>query len=129
MSVPAKTEQLGALESVLAKGDLSKLSEPQRTDYYLKLCNSLGLNPLTQPFEYLTLNNKLVLYAKRACADQLRAIRGIKLSIVSQDQSDGLLTVHVRATDQTGREDEDLGVVNFPDTLRGEARANAILKA
>lgn len=119
----------GAIESVLARGDLSKLTEQQRTDYYIKLCQSLGLNPLTGPFEYLTLNNRLVLYAKRACADQLRKINGITIQIMSQDQNDGLLTVHVRAKDATGREDEDLGVVNFPDTLKGEARANAILKA
>jgi hypothetical protein len=46
----------------------------QRTEYYTRLCSSLGLNPLTQPFEYLTLNGKLVLYAKRAGADQLRKI-------------------------------------------------------
>jgi hypothetical protein len=129
MSVPAKQISASTIEDVIAYGDLSKLTEQQRTDYYVNLCKSLGLNPLTQPFEYLTLNNKLVLYAKRACADQLRKINGISLQVVSQDEKDGLLTVHVRAEDQTGRKDEDLGAVNFPDTLRGEGRANAILKA
>lgn len=131
MTVPLKQEVVStsAIESVIVRGDLSKLNEGQRTEYYVRLCHSLGLNPLTKPFEYLTLNGKLVLYALRACADQLRKINGINLQIISQDQSDGLLTVHVKAKDKDGREDEDLGVVNLPDTLKGDARANAILKA
>ena len=51
MSLPVKSIEIGEIESVLAKGDLSKLTEHQRADYYVKLCQSLGLNPLTQPFE------------------------------------------------------------------------------
>lgn len=118
-----------AIESVLIKGDLSKLNEQQRTEYYMRLCQSIGLNPMTQPFQYLTLNGKLVLYARRDCADQLRKINGISIEIVSQDKSDGLLSIHVRAKDRDGRQDEDLGVVSYPDTLKGEMAANAILKA
>jgi len=124
-AVPTST----TIEDVLIRGDLSKLNEQQRTEYYLRLCNSIGLNPMTQPFQYLTLNGKLVLYARRDCADQLRKINGISIEIVSQDRSDGLLSVHVRAKDKDGRMDEDLGVVAFNDNLRGEAAANAILKA
>ena len=118
-----------AIESVLIKGDLSKLNEQQRTEYYMRLCQSIGLNPMTQPFQYLTLNGKLVLYARRDCADQLRKINGISIEIVSQDKIDGLLSIHVRAKDRDGRQDEDLGVVSFPETLKGEMAANAILKA
>ena len=132
MTIPMRQQSAptpATIEDVLVKGDLSKLTEHQRTDYYLNLCKSIGLNPLTQPFEYLTLNGKLVLYAKRACADQLRKINGISLHIVSQEQADGLLTIHVKAKDSTGREDEDLGVVSFPEGLKGDARANTVLKA
>jgi hypothetical protein len=137
MSVPSRNEianvstlpSATAIESVLIKGDLSKLTEQQRSEYYMRLCHSIGLNPMTQPFQYLTLNGKLVLYARRDCADQLRKINGISVEIVSQDKADGLLSVHVRAKDRDGRADEDLGVVAFPDTLKGEAAANTILKA
>ena len=96
---------------------------------FQRVCHSLGLNPLTQPFEYITLNGKLRLYAKRDAADQLRKINGISIEIVSQEVSDGCLTVHVRAIDRNSRRDEDLGVVPFSDALKGEARANQILKA
>jgi hypothetical protein len=134
MTLPARREEIQApsataIEAVLIKGDLSKLNEEQRTEYYMRLCNSIGLNPMTQPFQYLTLNGKLVLYARRDCADQLRKINGISIKIVSQDKSDGLLSIHVQATDRDGRMDEDLGVVSFPETLKGDMAANTILKA
>ena len=132
MSIPAKAVQLptaNTIEDVLIKGDLSKLTERQRTEYYMRVCQSIGLNPMTKPFSYLTLNGKLVLYATRDCADQLRKIHGISIEILSQDKADGLLTVHVRAKDRDGRMDEDLGVVAFGDHLKGEIAANTILKA
>jgi hypothetical protein len=37
--------------------------------------------------------------------------------------------VHVRAKDRDGRIDEDLGVVPFAEQLRGDVRANTIMKA
>ncbi len=49
------------LEKVLIKGDLAELSPPQRVQYYTQVCESLGLNPLTKPFDYIVLNNKLTL--------------------------------------------------------------------
>jgi hypothetical protein len=129
MNVPARTVARGdVIESVIAKGDLSKLTELQRTQYYVQLCQSMGLNPHTQPFAYITLNGKLTLYAKRDAADQLRKINGISIEVISRNIEDGLFTVHVRATDRSNRTDEDFGVVALPDTLKGEARANTILK-
>jgi len=115
-------------DDVIARGDLSKLSSEQRVVHYHNVCRSLGLNHLTQPFMYVTLGGKLVLYAKRDAADQLRKINSINIEIVSRTVQDGLLTVHVRATDKGGRKDEDFGVVSIAG-LRGEAAANAMLKA
>lgn len=132
MSVPMKQVNGDAgnvMESVIAKGDLGKLTPDERVRYYNAVCNSMGLNPLTQPFAFITLNNKLTLYALRTCADQLRKINGVSLEIVSREVAHDILTIHVRAKLPDGRSDEDLGAVSFPDTLRGEARANAELKA
>ena len=42
-----------ALERVLIQGDLSPLAEADRITYYSRVCESLGLNPLTQPFAYI----------------------------------------------------------------------------
>jgi hypothetical protein len=130
MALPAKTTPLGdIMEAVIIKGDLKKLTPEERVQYYNETCKSVGLNPLTRPFEYIELQGKLTLYARRDAADQLRKINGINIEIVSQDVNDGLLSVHVRAKDVTGRIDEDLGVVPFPETMRGDLRANTIMKA
>jgi len=132
MTVPAKPPEQSALaqiETILVKGDLSKATDEQRLNYYRELCKSIGLNPLTSPFEYIVLNGKLRLYAKRDAADQLRKLNGISIKIISQEEHNGLFTIHVHATDKTGREDEDLGVVAMGPMVKGEARANLILKA
>lgn len=129
--IPVRKDEatLAPIEEVLMKGDLSALSQQQRVEYYNRVCQSLGLNPLTRPFDYLTLNGKLTLYARRDAADQLRKINGISVEIINQEFNSGLLTVHVRAKDRDGRTDEDYGVVAFGDNLKGEFAANMIMKA
>jgi hypothetical protein len=132
MAVPQKTAEhpvADIMEAVLLKGDLIKLTPEERLRYYNETCRSLGLNPLTRPFEYLMLNGKLQLYARRDATDQLRKLHGISVKILNQKISNDLLTVHVQAHDKDGREDEDVGAIPFPDTLRGEIRSNAIMKA
>jgi hypothetical protein len=116
------------VEDVLIRGDLSQLTEAQRNEYYMRVCQSLGLNYLTRPFDYLTLSGKLILYAKRDCADQLRKINGISIQVVGQTIEGGLITVHARATDKSGRSDEDFGVVPYKNT-GNEFAANAMMKA
>jgi hypothetical protein len=129
MSDVATTARPGdIIEAVVAKGDLARLTPEERTRYYVEVCKSVGLNPLTRPFEYIVLSGRMVLYARREAADQLRQIHGINLDIVSQQVDGDLLVVHVRARDKTGRTDEDFGAVNIGG-LKGEARANAMLKA
>jgi hypothetical protein len=116
------------LESVAVSGDLSGLTAAQRLAYYQAVCRSLGLNPLTKPFEYLTLNGKLRLYALRDCADQLRRLHGISIHIVNRERLQDLYVVTARAKDRTGREDESTGAVAL-GSLKGDALANALMKA
>ena len=118
----------GVLERALVSGDLAGLNESQRLEYYRAVCESLGLNPLTRPFEYLRLNGRLVLYATRAAADQLRAIHGISILDVRVEHQDDLLTVTVRGRNREGREDVEIGAVSVAG-LRGDALANAEMKA
>ena len=116
------------LERALISGDLAGLNESQRLEYYRAVCDSLGLNPLTRPFEYLRLNGRLVLYATRAAADQLRAIHGISIIDAQIERQDDLITVTVRGRNRDGREDVEIGVVSVAG-LRGDALANAEMKA
>lgn len=130
MSEVATTRPSGGdiIEAVITKGDLARLTAVERTQYYNEVCRSIGLNPFTRPFEYISLNGKLTLYARREATDQLRKINGIDLEIVSRQVTGDILTVHVRAKDKSGRTDEDFGSVNIAG-LRGEALANQQMKA
>ena len=112
----------------LLSNDLSKLSPTDRLTYMRQLCDSLALNWLTNPFQYIILNGKLTLYATRACADQLRKRDKVSIGPPEVRFEDGLVVVSVTARTADGREDSELGVVSL-EGLRGEARANAILKA
>ena len=74
-----------AIESALILGDLSKLNTEQRLSYYKQVCESVGLNPLTRPFDYITLNGKLTLYAKRDATEQLRKIYSVSITALDID--------------------------------------------
>jgi hypothetical protein len=127
-AIATRDTNAAIVESVIVKGDLSKLTPVERTDYYRAVCDSVGLNPLTQPLAYITLNGKLTLYALKGATDQLRKLHDISVEIVSRKIEDGILTVHVRAKDKDGRTDEDLGFASVAN-LKGEALGNAVLKA
>lgn len=128
----AKTteERMAVLEKVVVEGDLSKLSPAERVIYYRNVCESLGLNPLTRPFDYIVLNGRLTLYARKDATDQLRRIHGVSVRIVSREfvENLGLYVVVARATTADGREDEAIGAVSVRG-LSGDALANAIMKA
>ena len=128
MNAVAPIDPNAVMERVLLAGDLSKLSAPDRLFYYTKVCESVGLNPLTRPFDYLTLNGKVVLYAKRDATDQLRKIHGVSVTIKARENIEGVYVVTANARDKTGREDESTGAVNIGG-LKSDALANALMKA
>ena len=93
------------MESVIVRGDLAKLQPEERAKYYSTVCQSIGLNPLTKPFEYITLNGKLTLYARKDATDQLRSLRGVSVVIVSRERVEDVYVVTARATTSYGRSD------------------------
>lgn len=116
-----------SLEQVLLGGNLAQLSAGERLQYYKAVCESVGLNPLTKPFEYITLNGKLTLYAKKDCTDQLRSIHNVSIQIVGREVVEGTYVVTARATMPNGRQDESIGAVPL-EGLKGETRSNALMK-
>ena len=112
---PKRELTVATVETVLVKGDLKHLDTNQRVAYYNNLCESLGLNPMTRPFDYITLNDRLTLYAKKDCADQLRKIHQISLKVVKRelDSMNMTYSVTVQATFPSGREDEAIGVTGI----------------
>lgn len=120
-----------AIEGVVVHGDLSKLSPEQRVVYYRNVCNSLGLNYLTRPFDYITLNGKLTLYARKDATDQLRRAYGISIGAPDIKFQEDWIIVTVTAKDKAGREDSDIGVVRKTDMQNnlGNALMKAVTKA
>jgi hypothetical protein len=123
-------EALRDLEQVVVQGNLATLSENERIGYYARVCESLGLNPLTRPFEYITLNGKLTLYARKDATDQLRDIHGVSIPLITatKHEEDHLFVVVAQAEDRYGRKDSGMGVVSIAG-LKGENLANAMMKA
>lgn len=145
---------IDALNSLIMAGDMSKLNQKEKLDYYHGICKSIGLNPLTKPFDYMKLNGKEVLYATKGAAEQLRNIKGI--SVISQniEWTEDLVVVTVEGRDRDGRVDTETGFAYIlePEEIRtgwdrqanrpimgknpkagqplaGEAKGNVLLKA
>lgn len=116
------------IESVLMQGDLSKLSANERVEYYRAVCQSVGLNPLTRPFDYITLNGKLTLYAKKDATDQLRANNQVSITKLEKETVNDIYLVTAYASGRNGRTDASTGAVNIAG-LKGDALANALMKA
>lgn len=128
VSPSAELDDAGIMERVLIVGDLSKLTTDERVAYYGAVCRSVGLNPLTKPFDYINLNGKLVLYAKKDCSEQLRNIHSVSIESITAQILEGIYVVTAQARNLKGRIDASTGAVAI-DSLKGEARANAMMKA
>ena len=126
---PAPTQKAyDIMEAVIARGDLAKLSPQERGKLYGRVCASVGLNPYTRPFEYILLNNKLTLYARKDCTDQLRAIHGISVTDLNESEREGVFIVTAKVSNAAGRTDVSKGAVSVTG-LKGELLANALMKA
>lgn len=118
-----------ACESALILNDLSKLTPNQRLSYILKVCESLKLNPLTKPFGFIAFRSgELKLYATRDCTDQLRKRDKVSVGLPEPIALDGCMAFRVQVKNAEGRTDSAVGAV-AADKLRGEALANAVMKA
>jgi hypothetical protein len=111
MPVEKPIFDLSVMEKVVIQGDLSMLNPQERLVYYTKVCESLGLNPLTKPFDYLMLDGKLVLYAKRDATDQLRKLHKVSITITNREKIGDVYCVTARGTTPDGRTDEAIGAV------------------
>ena len=125
---PARSSAIEQLEKVVLQGNLKGLTEGERIAYYARVCESLGLNPLTRPFEYIELQGKLTLYARKDATDQLRQLHGVNIVSLERERTDDLQIVTCTVRDRYGREDSAIGAVSIKG-LTGEAMANALMKA
>jgi hypothetical protein len=118
-----------AIDALVLKGDTSKLSIEQKTQYYNAVCQSVGLNPATRPFQFLNFNGKEVLYPDKNCAEQMRNLRGVSLSGPKFTFEGTMIICEITATMRNGRTDTDLGIVDTSGKDKSFSRGDAMLKA
>lgn len=100
------------MQKALAIGDISQMSDEMRVQYYVATCESMGLNPMTAPFDVIKTDaGKMVLYPNMRCAEQLRMKYGVSTRVISRERVDGLYIVTVQASTRDGRVDEAIGAV------------------
>ena len=124
---PMAELSLDVIEKVIVGGDLAVLNTKERLDYVNAVCKSVGLNPLTRPLEYIKLNNRLTLYARKDCTDQLRKIHNVSVDDLKENMHDDVLTITAYVSMPSGRKDAAKGAVSI-DKLKGEALAIALMK-
>lgn len=121
-------EQREIMTSIVLNGDISKLTNEQRVAYVKQVCDRVGIDWSSQPFQILKLNNKERLYATKDATDQIRKVHGVSIYKLDKSIGDGLCIFTAYARDRFGKEDSSSGAVPI-DGLRGENLANAIMKA
>ena len=119
----------GTMLSLVTNGDCSKLTPKQQLQYYQARCEAAGIDARTQPFQFLKLGGRLVLYALKGATDQLASKNGIVCQIVDQRTEDGIRIVTVRATAKDGRQTDEIGCVPVSHIKKPEDLANAYMKA
>ena len=123
------------IEKVVGSGDLSNMAPEARVAFYWRTCESLGLNPMTRPFDFIRGDDgKIIMYAKRDATDQLRAKRHVSIDSLDRKTDEEVCTVEARGSiiDPAApggiRRDSALGSV-YIKGLGGQTRANAVMKA
>lgn len=117
-----------ALSKLILKGDIGQLSDLERVVYYKSLCERLGLDPLTKPFDYLTLQGKMMLYLNKGGAEQLNKKHSVSIAISSTKETESVYIGTSRATSPDGRYAEATGVVAIKG-LNGNDLCNAMMRA
>jgi hypothetical protein len=75
-------DESAMVDSLVTRGDWSGLNPAERARVYTAVCKQHGLNPMSQPFAFLRLNGKEVLYANRGATDQLAAMHHVNRKII-----------------------------------------------
>lgn len=136
---PLSEEQMSDL---LLEGNLQQMTVQQRASYAWRLAKAYGLNPLTKPFDFITLDNgKVGLYTNRGAADQIREQKQYSSELIysgplllGEEKVKEIYQVILKMVDpKTQRFEYATGCINIglpgnQGLMKGEALANAIMK-
>lgn len=119
---------MSIIERVVIDNDLKALAPRERWDYYRWRCESIGLDPMARPFQYIVFQGKLTLYADKGCAEQLRAIHKVSVRPLPAQVVEGIYCQYVEAKTPDGRSATDMGAVPIAG-IKGDDLAKAMKKA
>jgi hypothetical protein len=114
--------------------NLEQLNEQQREQYKRDVSEFFGLDPATNWFDILWINDeqtglkKLQLYARRGTTDVLRGQRGINVLSMTQHDGPGYVSFTAVGKDSNGRQEIAVGA-HSTEGLKGEKLAAAVSMA
>lgn len=125
VSAAEDEKMIHEVERVIIGGDLRGLQPGQRLWYYGYRARHAGLDPLSQPFNWLSNRRTggVSLYLNKEGAAQLRKKNNVSIEIVSAQEAGDYFEVRARAAID-GRFDEDFGGASLRG-LTGDDRMNA----
>lgn len=105
------------VEQIVLSGDLTQLTDQQRLVHYNNVCDSMDIDPRPHPLEYMVVDDpnggrRLVLYALKNCTDQLRSRRKIRITKLTREITEDMITYTAEAEDKDGGADISTGSVS-----------------
>jgi len=121
------------LDSLVVTGDLILLDPEQRVQFYVQVCNAMGLDFRTRPlqyFEQIDRNGKrnLILYALRNASAQLRAKHNLSVTLSAPEFSFDTVIFTATVKNLNGQQDSAVGAESLKD-LVGKEYADRIMAA
>lgn len=127
------TPILNEIDRIVMTGDLTKLTQEQRDIHYMNVCEAMELNYRLQPLAYLNLDDpqggrRLILYALRGATDQIRRNKKIKVTKLTKEVTEEVVTYTCEGEDKEGITEISTGSVSIK-AKRGSDLANAFMAA
>lgn len=124
-----------AEELMMNPTNLGVLTNLQRGSFLQHYSDAIGVDWRTKPFDLIPgRDGKLIIYANRACSDQLRQKHKLNVEVVYSGcltigdvKRDDVYMIRVRISNPEGRCEEHFGCVSI-NGLVGDELANAIMK-
>ena len=124
-------DQLSDTEvSAILSGNIGALSPIAQAAVIEYRCCQMKLDPLTNPLIKVQVkgSNKIILYARKEAAEQLRVAHGVTVTLISEQITPDFYKVVLNFKHADGREEPNAGVEAI-GAAKGEGLANAMLKA
>jgi hypothetical protein len=128
----AKTEPSGVPAAAVRAqlhNDWSKVTEDDKLKYAISICKALDIPTPLNPFKFINMKGKTVLYATKEAAELIAERNKISVNVVNKylDKEQNIYVVEVRALMPHGRTFDNFAALSVSG-LTGEARANAMMK-